>query len=167
MSPRAKVCPSPSRMTLPLVIMQHLAFRSLKSRIIKVNPSPPKQKGHRFGRRQFEIIDFRFEFHWHLFPGVWPNNIKTTLVKVMTLCRTGDKPLLEPMLTQLIDAYMWHYMRWVKVSTSITININDVTQHYMIAINREWDWAVSLVIWVKHFLLFHNVSQLFTTLCHP
>ena len=26
----------------------------------------------------------------------------------MACCWTGDKPLPEPMLTQFIDAYMWH-----------------------------------------------------------
>ena len=33
---------------------------------------------------------------------------KPALVEVMTWCRTGDKPLTEPMLTQFADAYMWH-----------------------------------------------------------
>ena len=33
---------------------------------------------------------------------------KPALVQVMAWCRTGDKPLPEPMLTQFIDAYMRH-----------------------------------------------------------
>ena len=34
------------------------------------------------------------------------NGNKSTLVKVMTWRRTGDKPLHEPMLTQFTDAYI-------------------------------------------------------------
>ena len=33
---------------------------------------------------------------------------KSALVQVMALRQTGDKPLPEPMLTQLADAYMRH-----------------------------------------------------------
>ena len=35
-------------------------------------------------------------------------NNRPALVQVMDWCRTGDKPLPEPMLTQFMDAYMWH-----------------------------------------------------------
>ena len=35
-----------------------------------------------------------------------PVNKKPALVQVMAWCRTGDKPLHEPMLTQTTDAYM-------------------------------------------------------------
>ena len=39
---------------------------------------------------------------------------KSTLVQVMARCRTGDKPLSEPMLTHFTDAYMPHQgdMSW-------------------------------------------------------
>ena len=37
-----------------------------------------------------------------------PINIRLTLVQVMALRWTGDKPLPESMLTQFIDAYMQH-----------------------------------------------------------
>ena len=33
---------------------------------------------------------------------------KSALVRVMAWCRTGDKPLPEPRLTYLTDAYMRH-----------------------------------------------------------
>ena len=33
---------------------------------------------------------------------------KSALVQVMAWCRTGDKLLPEPMMTQFIDAYMRH-----------------------------------------------------------
>ena len=35
-------------------------------------------------------------------------NSKPELVQVMAWCRTGNKPLPEPMMTQFIDAYTWH-----------------------------------------------------------
>ena len=37
-----------------------------------------------------------------------PVDNKPALVQVMAWHQTGDKPLLEPMLTQLTDAYMRH-----------------------------------------------------------
>ena len=37
-----------------------------------------------------------------------PIDDKPALVEVMAWRRTGDKPLPEPMLIQLIDAYMRH-----------------------------------------------------------
>ena len=33
---------------------------------------------------------------------------KSALVQEMAWRRTVDKPLLEPLLTNFIDAYMWH-----------------------------------------------------------
>ena len=37
-----------------------------------------------------------------------PTDNMPALVQVMAWCRTGDKPLSEPMLTQFIDPYMRH-----------------------------------------------------------
>ena len=37
-----------------------------------------------------------------------PIDNKPALVQIMAWGRSGDKPLPEPMLTQLTDAYMWH-----------------------------------------------------------
>ena len=37
-----------------------------------------------------------------------PDDNKWALVQVMAKRRTGDKPLSEPMPTQITDAYMWH-----------------------------------------------------------
>ena len=37
-----------------------------------------------------------------------PIDNKAALFQVMAWCRTGDKPLPEAMMTQLIDAYMRH-----------------------------------------------------------
>ena len=37
-----------------------------------------------------------------------PIDNKSSLVQVMACRQTGDKPLPESMMTQFIDAYMWH-----------------------------------------------------------
>ena len=37
-----------------------------------------------------------------------PIDNKPVLIQVMAWCRTGNKQLLEPMMTQFIDAYMRH-----------------------------------------------------------
>ena len=37
-----------------------------------------------------------------------PIDNKPALVQVMAWCRTGDKPLCEPMMTQFTEAYMRH-----------------------------------------------------------
>ena len=49
-------------------------------------------------------VIFRFEFYWFVPKG--PIDEKSVCVHVMAWCWTGDKPFLEPMLTQLTDAYM-------------------------------------------------------------
>ena len=37
-----------------------------------------------------------------------PIDNKATLVQEMVWRRIGDKPLPEPVMTQVIDAYIWH-----------------------------------------------------------
>ena len=53
-----------------------------------------------------KIIEFRLKFTEICSHGSIDN--KSVLVQVMAWRRTGDKPLAETMLTQLIDAYMRH-----------------------------------------------------------
>ena len=53
------------------------------------------------------MMEFRFKFHWNLFPGVQIDN-KPALVQVMAWRRIGDKPLPETMMAQFTDAYMLH-----------------------------------------------------------
>ena len=55
-----------------------------------------------------KIIEFRFNFHWNLFPGVELAIFKPALVQVMAWRPTGDKSLLKLMLTQFSDEYMRH-----------------------------------------------------------
>ena len=42
------------------------------------------------------------------FVSKYPIYSKPTLVQLMAWCRTGNKPLPEPMMTQFTDAYMRH-----------------------------------------------------------
>ena len=46
-----------------------------------------------------------------------PIDNKSVLVQVMAWCRTSDKPISEPMLSQFTDAYMWHWgeMSWYSI----------------------------------------------------
>ena len=52
-----------------------------------------------------KMIDFRFKFHWIFFSRT-PIANTPALVQVMAWRRKSDKPLPEPMMTQLIDAYI-------------------------------------------------------------
>ena len=52
-----------------------------------------------------------WKFHWS-FPLKGPVDNKAALVQVMAWRRAGEKPLPESMLTQFIDAYMWHFHEW-------------------------------------------------------
>ena len=43
-----------------------------------------------------------------------PIDMWSALVQVMAWCRSGDKPLLEPMMTDTTDAYLHHFkLQWV------------------------------------------------------
>ena len=61
-----------------------------------------------------KIYEFRLRFHWSLF-----NNIPA-LVQIMTWCRSGDKPLSEPMMINLLTHIcvtrpQWDYSKNTKV----------------------------------------------------
>ena len=57
-----------------------------------------------------KLFAFWFIFHWCLFALVRMVQLilKSALLQVIAWCRTGAKPLPEPILTQLTDEYM-HY----------------------------------------------------------
>ena len=54
-----------------------------------------------------KITEFRFDFSLKFVPSS-PIYNEPALVQVMAWRQTGDKPLLEPMLTHFTDAYMRH-----------------------------------------------------------
>ena len=75
------------------------------------NSSPPGQYGRHFADDVFKYIFLNEKFvisiqiSLKIVPkGPFDNN--SALVQVMAWRRTGDKPLPEPMRTQLTDAYM-------------------------------------------------------------
>ena len=77
------------------------------------NSSPPGQNGRHFlddifkciymNRKSCILIQISLKFDPN-----GPTDNKSVLVQVMAWCRTGDKPLPEPMLTQFADAYIQH-----------------------------------------------------------
>ena len=93
-----------------------------------IKPSRPGQKWPSFWQttnsKTFPLIkttEFRFEFQRNLFPGA-PVDNEQALVQVMTLRRTGNKPLPEVKRTKFTDAFMRHYGIWVK--SIITCGVN-------------------------------------------
>ena len=55
-----------------------------------------------------------------------PVDNKPVLVQVMAWCRTGDKLLPEPMMTQFTDAYMWHLGEMSNWTTQHNQNLTSV-----------------------------------------
>ena len=78
-----------------------------------VNSYPPGQNGRHFPDDIFKCIFMKEKFcilTWislKFVPKSPINNIPA-LVQIMVWCRPGDKPLSEPMMVNLLDAYMHH-----------------------------------------------------------
>ena len=78
-----------------------------------VNSSPPGQNGRHFPDNIFKSIFINekycilIQISLKFVPKGLIDN-KAVLVQLMAWCRTGEKPLTEPMLTQFTDAYMQH-----------------------------------------------------------
>ena len=75
--------------------------------------SPPGQNGCHFADDVFRCIFMNVQFCILIkislmFVLKGPIDNKPVLVWIMAWCRTGDKPLPEPMLTRFTDAYMRH-----------------------------------------------------------
>ena len=78
-----------------------------------INSSLPGQNGHHFADDIFRCIfvNEKFCILIRISLKFVPEGVidhKPALVQVMAWCQTGDKPLPESMLTQLIDAFMQH-----------------------------------------------------------
>ena len=82
------------------------------------HPPPPDKMAAKFGRRHFQnktnfwmnFVEFRFKFHWSLFPRFkfQMNNNPGYVVVIVQ----ATKPLPAPMITQFMDAYMRHKGGW-------------------------------------------------------
>ena len=72
-----------------------------------------------------------------------PIDNESALVQVMAWRRTGDKPLPEPMMTQLTDAYMWHSRgRWVNANClSILCDIYELYTYMSYNCPRWYIWT--------------------------
>ena len=80
---------------------------------LDINSSPPGQNGRHFADDIFKCMFVNEKFcilnrlSLKFVPKGLINNIPA-LVQIMAWCRSGDKPLSEPMLTHFTDAYMRH-----------------------------------------------------------
>ena len=84
---------------------------------VSINSSPPGQNGRHFTDDIFKCIVMNEKICILIrislkFVPKGPINIKSGLVEIMAWCQTGDKPLSEPVLTQVIDVCTRG--RWVK-----------------------------------------------------
>ena len=59
------------------------------------------------------MLVFRLRFHWILFPKGPINNIPA-LVQMMACCRSGDKPLSEPIMVSLLKFICVTRPQWVR-----------------------------------------------------
>ena len=78
-----------------------------------INSSPPGQNGRRFEDDIFRCIFMKEKFCILTkislkFVPKGPIDNNPALVKIMAWRRIGDKPLSEPMLLRITDAYMPH-----------------------------------------------------------
>ena len=86
-------------------------YDRLPTWVVRLNSSPPGQNGRHFGRRHNSNAFFNgndkipVQISQKFIPRS-PIGNKPSLVQVMAWRRTGDKPLSEPMLSQITDAYM-------------------------------------------------------------
>ena len=109
------------------------------------------------------MLEFQFNFHWHVFLPKDAIDNKSALVQVTACRRFGVMSLPEPMLTQFTDAYMWHEgeMRWSKNerhnSRRAMFSIWNTTSVFPLLfscimqkcyIHRSISWRISLVqVW--------------------
>ena len=97
---------------MKLVKQKHI-YDILEEDHTEFDSSPPAKNGRQFAHDVFrctfvtENFVFWLQFHWSFFPmGLIDNN--PALVQIMALRRIDDKPLFEPMLAGLTDAYVQH-----------------------------------------------------------
>ena len=81
--------------------------------VFPINSSPPEQNGRHFADNIFKYIFVNEKYCISIdillkFVPKGPINNVPALVRILTWCRIGDKPLSEPMLTQFTDGYMRH-----------------------------------------------------------
>ena len=100
--------------SFPDLVRQLIPIKLYEPRPLgNISISPPGQNGHHSAKDILQSIFMNGNFcilisiPLHFVPKGQINN-KAALIQVMAWGWTGDKPLLEPMLTQFTDAYMWH-----------------------------------------------------------
>ena len=84
-----------------------------------------------------------------------PIDNKTALVQVMVWCRTGDKPLTEPMMVSLLMHICITRSQWVKQITSKSEEnfVNPLAK--LTALSKITPWSTEIYAWIYllHFRL--------------
>ena len=128
---------------------------SLSDTIWPFNTLRPRQNGRHFPDDILkwifltENVWISIEISLKFVPKGPINNIPA-LVQIMAWRRSGDKPLSEPMMVNLSDAYMRHSasMSWnkhplISIKISIKVNISLINVHIKVClqnINPSWCW---------------------------
>ena len=109
-----------------------LHFVRSKISMTLLNTSSPRQNGHRFADDTFkrifwnENVRILIKISLKFVPQGPINNIPA-LVKIMDWCRSGDKPLSEPMMIILLTHICVTRPRWVKDANPRTLPYQSVT----------------------------------------
>ena len=102
---------SVNHLTVGHPLMKYAGVRSLWVAVTWFNTLRPRQNGRHFADDMFIFLNknlwIPIEILLKFVPKGSINNIRA-LVQIMAWRRTGDKPLSEPKMTQLNDAYMRH-----------------------------------------------------------
>ena len=94
-------------------IMIRKMWYEMGPRLQFANALRPRQHGHHFGRRYFQIYFHQWKclnFDWIFteFCSQGPIDNTSALVQIMACCQTGDKPSSEPMMVWFPNASMRH-----------------------------------------------------------
>ena len=139
---------SVNHLTVGHPLMKYAGVRSLWVAVSWFNTLRPRQNGRHFADDMFIFLNknlwIPIEISLKFVPKGSINNIRA-LVQIMAWRRTGNKPLSEPKMTQLNDAYMRH-----SASTSLNGSPNDRQDgmRYLKHIETETNWPPFTRRWI-------------------
>ena len=110
--------------------------------------------------------EFRLEFHWSLFLGGPINNIPA-LVQIMTWCRSGHKPLSEPMMVRLLMHICITWPQWDITWEWQADDTDQTVNSWRQPIPHLYVWAMFVFfVWVWELCNFSHLGKKIATGCH-